>query len=213
MKVNWNKKAMLIVGCIFLAKLCFSQRYVALLESSFTKVELDNVDTFKDIEQMSENEKLFGKYLNLARFYPKKFATFYKDYIKLFDSEGYTKFKRRDHYYYSLYIHLNKMDDELYPLFYFDQNLQKYAKCFSREMGERGIVGHNRRQCKGGNFYECVASQSTDDPMEFLLLLLIDEDIRSLNHRNYMLLSSVSKCGISINSHKKYGKGIVLDFL
>ncbi|MCB9361739.1 MAG: hypothetical protein H6587_06965 [Flavobacteriales bacterium] len=182
-----------------------------LLHKHFTNQEASICNTGKSTEYLDAQEKQVILYVNLARIYPSKFAQFYKEYLELFDERGYKKFEKKDHYYFSLYKDLLKLkQNKLVPVKP-DKELYEYAKCWAKESGKKGIIGHSRVKCKKGYFAECC-SYGNLIPLEFVLNLLVDERIPSLGHRK-ILFTNYSKCGVAIDSHKTYGQCVVIDII
>ena len=182
-----------------------------LLQKHFTSKEAVNCNTAKTIEYLTPQEKQVILYINLARVYPSKFAEFYKEYLQLFDENGYKKFKRKDRYYYSLYKDLLKLKQKKLVPVKPDKELYDYAKCWAKESGKKGVIGHDRKRCKKGYFAECC-SYGNLEPLEFVLNLLVDEGISSLGHRK-ILFTNYSKCGVAIDNHKTYGQSVVIDII
>lgn len=162
------------------------------------KEQLHKANTAADINYLTESEKETILYLNLARLYP-------KDFIKN-ELSGSTPGK-----YEASLIKTLKSLKPLKPLI-FDETLYEFAKCYSKEMGNKGSVGHNRKKCKNGNFAECC-SYGMATGREVLLQLLIDDGISSLGHRKICLSDRYSKIGVSIHAHKVYSTCAVLDIL
>jgi hypothetical protein len=79
---------------------------------------------------------------------------------------------------------------------------------------KKGYSGHDRisQMCQAQEFFlgECCFYGS-DDPLEIIIDLMIDEDAPSLGHRE-VLFTDFTKIGVSIQPHKKYGWNTVLDF-
>ena len=192
----------------------YAQFYWADLKREFTKEQLAMANTAKKVTYMSNNEKKVIQYLNLARMFPSEFASFYKAYIMHGDSpfSYYGKqFKRKDYYCYSLYKDLLKLNNTPQLPLQPDPDLQVLARCWAKESGRTGKIGHNRKRCHKGYFAECCGYAWTTDPMYHVLLLLVDKDVRSLGHREIML-GSYQLVGCSLEDHKGYGKVLVLDF-
>ena len=186
--------------------------HVNLLEKIFSKEELDLTHTAKDEKYLSENEKQVIHYLNLARVYPAKFAEYYRIYLQKYDTYGFSLYREKNKYYHSLYLELMARRYNPGDLLVSDYEMYELAKCWAIESGRKGITGHNRKQCERGYFAECCAYKFSEDPMKFVLMLLIDYRVKSLGHRKTML-SEYSKVGVSIESHKTYNKCLVMDFM
>lgn len=207
---NRTKKLSLITLLLFMI-FSASANASTLLKKHFTKEELKTVNTAVGEDYLTDEEKKVIQYLNLARVYPAKFAAFYVNYLRENDEYGYNKYKRKNKYYYGLYKDLLALEQENRKAMVPNRELHDYAKCWAQESGSKGITGHNRRKCNDGSFAECCSYMWALDAMEHILLLLIDEDIASLGHRNIML-SGYEAVGVSFQRHKGYGHVLVMDF-
>ena len=87
------------------------------------------------------------------------------------------------------------------------------AKCHAATSGLAGYVGHERQDntCKTTFYAECC-DYGSDDPLDIIMNLLIDEGVPSLGHRNILLSNVYKKAGVSIQPHKVYQYTAVLDF-
>lgn len=209
--MKWNRIMFCIAILLMFGSWALASSSEKLINKYFTKTELKSANTAASVSYLSSDEKEFIQYTNLARTLPLKFANFYVAYLKEYDSHGYQKFKRRNKYYYGLFKDLKQCASDNLEAFQPDDVLYDYAQCWAKESGKRGVTGHNRRRCADGNFGECCSYMSTTDPMEHLMLLLIDEDIRSVGHRRALLANRYNKAGVSIQPHKGYGYCLVID--
>lgn len=160
--------------------------------------QLQKANTAVNVTSLSKQEKEIILYVNLARLYP-------KDFVKNELSNS-----SPGKYEASLIKTLKSMKP-LNPLA-FDETLYEFAKCYSKEMGDKGAVGHKRKKCKNGNFAECC-SYGMSTGREVVLQLLIDDDVPSLGHRKICLAEHYSKIGVSVYPHKVYGICAVLDII
>lgn len=168
------------------------------IAQEWKKEQLSNANTAANVSYLTKTEKETILYLNLARLYP-------KDFVKNELSNS-----GKGYYETSLIKTLKRMKPT--NALVLDETLYDFAKCYSKEMGERGTVGHNRKKCKKGNFAECC-SYGMSSGREIVLQLLIDDGISGLGHRKICLSEHYSKIGISIYSHKTYSTCAVLDIL
>ena len=175
---------------------------------SWSPSQLDSANTAKDIDQLSDVEKEAIMYLNLARLYPKQFAqTEAKDYAGAATMAA----PKNSGYQRSLVNDLLKMK----PIarLSFDNSVYAFAKCFAKESGDRGTVGHNRKKCAKptGFFGECC-SYGMKSGKDIVMQLLIDEGLKDLGHRTIILNPAFSKVGLSVAPHKKWNTCTVIDF-
>ena len=189
--------------CFFL----FSITFFGSRAQGWTAEELSSAHTAVSVSQLTQEEKSIIQYVNLARMYPQKFAELeVKDYM---GESGFGTYLQHSPYKRSLMVHLRKMKP--LPPVHFDASMYALAKCFAEESGERGYVGHNRRDCPEGYYGECC-SYGHEKGRDIALSLLIDHDVPSLGHREICLSDRYDKIGVRIAYHKKYGHCAVLDF-
>lgn len=204
------------VICLLIQVVSFGQ-YETLLNKHFSKDQLHRANTASHENYLTNDEKEVIQVLNLARVYPKQFAAFYLDFLKQHNNDysvfstGAQSFKKKDKYYYSLYKDLLKIEEGELDFLRPCTSMFSYAECWASEMGKRNVTGHNRKKCTDGNFAECCSYMNTTNAVDHVLLLLVDEDIKSLGHRNIML-SKLKSVGVSFAPHKEYGQGLVMDF-
>jgi uncharacterized protein YkwD len=185
-----------LIAIIFLfANNCFAQEW--------TIQELSAANTAKDVKVLTQEEKEVIRYINLARLYPKKFAS-----IELKKAIAEELYKETD-YTRSLQKTLNTMKPV--NALTFDQGMYQLATCFAIESGKSGSYGHHRVNCVDGFDGECC-SYDCQTGLTVTLQLLVDQDVPSLGHRRICLDDEFSKVGVSIKPHSQYNYCCVLDF-
>ncbi|MFN6093274.1 MAG: hypothetical protein ACK44N_12720 [Bacteroidota bacterium] len=187
-----------LIAIIFLfANNCSAQQWTAQ--------EFESANTAKDIQLLTDEEKEVVRYINLARLYPKKFASIeLKKAIEdgLYKETEFTK---------SLQVTLNQMKPV--GLLSFDQTMYQLANCFAIESGKSGSYGHHRVHCVDGYDAECCSYGTYDYIGRYVAIqLLIDEGVPSLGHRKACLDKSMEKVGLNIQPHASYDYCCVLDF-
>lgn len=194
------KKYILVTAILLIGATAFTQEW--------TKEQINNANTATDIKYLSDVEKDAIMYINLARLYPKEFVkNELKDY---YGPTKYGNYLKGSKYLKSLIKELEDM--EAVNALNFDKELYEYAKCFAKESGEKGIVGHERVKCAKGNFAECC-SYGMETGKDIALQWLIDHDVPSLGHRKNCLNGSYTKIGLSVHTHKQYGHCAVADLI
>lgn len=173
----------------------------------WTTEELQKANTAYNVNVLTYEEREVIKYINLARLYPQKFAILeVKDYL---GPSKYGDYLKTSVYKQSL---LTTLQSNLpVGLLFFNQGMYELAKCFAKESGERGEIGHVRNLCSYGYGGECC-SYGPENGKDIALQLLIDHDVPSLGHREICLSPDFVKIGVSIASHKTYEHCCVLDF-
>ena len=180
---------------LLFANNCFAQQW--------TIQEFESANTAKNIKVLTQEEKEVIRYINLARLFPKKFAS-----IELKKAIAEELYKETE-YTRSLQQTLNNMK----PVnsLTFDQGMYQLANCFAIESGKSGSYGHHRVNCVDGFDGECC-SYDCQTGLTVTLQLLIDQDVPSLGHRGICLDDEFAKVGISIKPHSYYNYCCVLDF-
>ncbi|MBI3883040.1 MAG: hypothetical protein HY305_02170 [Sphingobacteriales bacterium] len=164
-------------------------------------------NTAADVTYMTAKEKKVIYILNLVCANPQLFANTVLKKHPQTDKQ----YAHSNAYYKSLVNKLLKMEavDPFLP----DEKCYSSARCHA-ESGVKGYVGHNRqtKECAAKKYFdgECC-NYGSNDPLEIVLTLLIDDGIPSLVHRN-IILGDYTKIGVSINFHSKYQYVSVLDF-
>ncbi len=163
-------------------------------------VEYSN-DSF---QTSTEKDVLY--FMNYARMKPQEFL---KKYVlpNLRDTTGY--------YERTLIETLRKMKPV--PPLKASKKMFNLAYCHASESGKLGYVGHDRKNgCSKGYNAECCAygsaSYSSNEALNYVLQLLVDEGVPSLGHREIILLEWLKGAGVSIQPHKSYGENVVIDF-
>lgn len=178
-------------------------------QENWTMYEINSANTACDIEELSNWEKDVILYMNLARMYPQKYAR-----VEVEPYDGGYKFGhvyRNSSYKASLLTELRNRK-AVVPLKY-DHEMYVYAKCWAIESGQLGLTGHDRVRC--ADLPECSAECCAYGPMtgqEFVVGLLIDQDVPNLGHRKIILDGSLTKAGASIQPHTKYESCCVINF-
>lgn len=165
----------------------------------WTESQLAKANTAKNSSYLTEAEREAILYINLARLYPKQFAEL--EVEKYYGPSKYGDYLKESQWRTSLIIDLQNREP-IHAL-EFDATLYQDAKCFSKEMGEAGTIGHERKKCKKNNYAECC-SYGMDTGKDIALQWLIDHNVESLGHRKICMDVSYSKIGISVHVHKKW---------
>lgn len=169
-------------------------------------------NTAKNANYLTEDEKDIIYLMNLARINPKLFKeTFVKKYL----SEGPSNEAER-----SLLSCLERQ--KALALLYPSEKLSKAAAYHAKDMGETGLEGHNSSDKTGCNkrlerFMKAAimgenCEYGSNDPIDIVMQLLIDEGIPGYGHRLNILSNDYSFVGTSKKPHKKYEWNTVMDF-
>ncbi len=99
---------------------------------AWSEEQLASANTVKDIDYLIDAEKEAVVYINLARLYPKEFAS--KVVENYFGTERYGDYVKDSEYRKSLITHLKQMKPV--SALVFATELYENAKCFAKEQGE-----------------------------------------------------------------------------
>jgi uncharacterized protein YkwD len=185
-----KKYILLVFSCIV---------FTHAFAESWSAEQLANANTASAINYLTQAEKDAIMYINLARLFPKEFVKFelinYAAPIKFGDYLKNSSYKK------SLQNELNKMK----PIraMVFDSVQYADAKCFAKDMGDRGIIGHQRKTCKASNYAECC-SYGMETGKDIAMQWLIDHDVPGVGHRKNCLEKDYTKIAVCTHAHKKW---------
>jgi hypothetical protein len=170
--------------------------------------QLTKANTAKNITYLNKVEKDAIMYINLARLYPKEFVI--NELAKYGGPPEYGGYVKNSPYKKTLTTKLNSM--KALKAFKFDKLLYEDAKCFSKEQGESGKEGHERKTCKAGIYAEnCSYGMPTGK--DVAMQWLIDHNVPSLGHRKTCLSSKYTKIGVSHYTHKVWKTCCIGEFI
>jgi hypothetical protein len=192
-------KSTLILSTLLLFANCsFSQEW--------TDEQLEEANTAASVKYLTDAEKEVIQYINLCRLYPAEFAD-----IEVKNYNGIPGIKDPSLKKYKASLLKDLAKREPCDVLEVDKALNDDAKCFSNELSRSNRVGHERKDCKERQYAECLAF-GNQTAKQIVLEWLIDSGVASLGHRKNCLNSRFNKTGISIASHKEYGKCAVAEF-
>ena len=172
---------------------------------TWTKEQLAAANTANNSSYLNAEEKEAIQYINLARLYPPLFAKNELEKLPADETDAGKSYRQ------SLINDLQKRKpaQALQP----DSLLYQLAKCFAKESGESGYVGHERKNCPKpkGPVGECC-SYGKKKGKDIALQWLIDKGVENFGHRMICLSPGYRKMGISTYQHKEYKYCAVGDF-
>ncbi len=199
-----------------LSKIIFTLLFLSIsiktvfAQKAWTPEMLEKANSAKNIDYLTEEEKLVLFYCNLVRMNPRLFLdTYAKKYID--STKSNTSFTE------SLINTLSKTDnmEVLYP----SSKLFAITKAHAIDFGKNGGMGHGnfkKRFEKYGREYNCEVGENCDygfnKALDIVMRLLIDEKISNLAHRKNILNPKYKNSAVSIMKHKKYAWHCVIDF-
>jgi hypothetical protein len=162
----------------------------------WTAIQFEKANTAENVNYLSRVEKDVILYINLARMYPAQFAE--NEVRHYYGPSKYGEYLKNSEYRSSLIEYLNHLKPT-HPLLP-DNGLYQDARCFAKESGESGYVGHDRKKCPPLKAAECC-SYGMEEAKDIVLQLLIDHDVPSLGHRLICLDKSYFRIGVSRYTH------------
>lgn len=176
---------------------------------------LAKANSAKDVEYLSEEEKLVVYYINLCRLNPPLFEkTFLKDYLK----ENKIK---KDKSVKDLSDQLQKTSPRV--LLKPNPLLTDVARRHAQDMGNSGRTGHNAsdgtsygdRMKELSSEFSSInenANYGNELAMNIVVDLLIDKNVPNAGHRRNILDIESRYIGVAIEPHKRYRFNCVQDF-
>jgi hypothetical protein len=196
--------------CILIFILFSNYGFSQKKEKLWNSATIENANTAKNENYMTDEEKEVIFYLNLVRLEPKLFSeTFLKRYL---DSS-----KTQNSYSRSLKKTLEKTAsmDALIP----QKKLFQIAKPHAIKFGKEGKTGHAdfpQRIKNVASNYSGYMGENCDygehSALQIVMELLIDDGIKDLGHRENILNPKYHYVGVSIQPHKRYVSSCVIDF-
>lgn len=201
-----------------------SKNQINIIEENYSKwseAEINKANTAKNVNYLSDEEKEVIKLINLARLDGKKFLeNNFPEYIRI-NNGKYVPINENTSYMISLKRTLMKTKN--LPMLVPKSALTDMAKNHATDMGVTGKTGHNSSVGKsfqnrtvkfvGNNAYvgeNC--SYGFNQAIAIVGQLILDQDVPSLGHRENILNSNYSSCGVGITTHSVYGWNCVIDF-
>ena len=187
--------------------LVFITNFSFVSAQTWTSAQLEKANTAKNSTYLTQVEKETILYINLCRLYPKDFLR--NELMNYYGTEKYGDYVRNSTYRESLIKLLGSMQPV--NALYFDMETYTGAKCFAKEQGEAGTIGHSRKNCKVDYDAECC-SYGMETGRDIAMQLLIDDDVPSLGHRIICLDKEYTRVGVSVQPHKNWDVVAVLNF-
>lgn len=179
---------------------------IGLFSQAWTDEQMKAANTAKAIKYLTSAEKEVIQYINLCRLYPAEFAS-----IEVKNYNGVSGIKDPSLKKYKVSLLKDLASRQPCDALEIDPSLTDDAKCFANELSRNNRVGHERKECEEHQYAECL-SFGNQTAWQVVLAWLIDSGVQSLGHRKNCLNSNYHKTGISIVSHKEYGRCAVAEF-
>lgn len=170
---------------------------------------------------------------NRARSNPKEFAKVLEDIMQYFEKDGkllkYPGLTPVMHHEglsaYKEAVEFLKKQKPVEPEFFFNELLQQSASDHADDLGPKGLTGHTgsdkstygqriERYCKwGGAIYESIDySKHEMNGDHIVAKLIVDDGVKSRNHRNVIFQPAYKHIGIASCDHIKLGRITVIDY-
>ena len=212
-----------LVGCLFFLLPAFFWATPCSIAQTYnspewTAEQLATAHTAKGVAYLSEEEQRVIALTNLARTDGPRFARTYL--------EAYLREKKLppSRYVRSLITDLNKVKG--LPMFRPNEKLGQSAAYHANDTGKKGVTGHNSTD--GTNFGERILRflkpadgyslaencyYGSDQAVDVVIRLLIDEKVPDLGHRHNLLNPQLNLMGVAIRPHRSvYRHTCVQDF-
>lgn len=170
---------------------------------------IEKARTYTDNDKIGALEKEVIFYTNLCRINPKLFAdTYVQQYLD--DNE------LKSSYTGSLIRDLKKAPK--LDVLKFDKDLYYCARAHAESNGKKGLEGHqnfNSRFKKYAPGYRTRGENcdyGSNNALEVVMDLLIDEDVPDTGHRKNILLKDYKYLGTAYAPHKQYAHSVVMCF-
>lgn len=185
-----------------------------VLSSSFTDAgkkswkpkEIRKANTGQAFGYLTQDEKDIIMYVNLARMYPDKFLKLELKECQILKKRG--KMVRHSKNKRSLAKQLKGMKS--LPALVVKRKLYASARCLAEEQAKTGHTGHARLRCRRRPFIECL-QYGVDNGKDVAMSLLIDNDNKTLIHRNILLNSQYTSIGSCLRMHPKENSCAVIE--
>ncbi len=216
---------------LFLLPFYLSGQRTVSTSGGWSKEELRQANTAKDVPYLSEEEKNIIFYTNLVRMDGERFFnTYFQDFVGEYNSrmQQYSNYEElkvntKDSYYKSLQKDLKKIKN--LGLFYPDETLTYVSLQHGKDMKQHRISGHNSSD--GRTMYDRISKYYPKKAMaenlafgfssglENVCILLLDKGVPDLGHRKNILNSTygLNITGVSIQSHPVYRYSATIDFV
>jgi hypothetical protein len=199
----------------FVQSVSYGQGFVTLQDKPFVYATTKDATVWNWLDQqpgfsaLSEQQQQFFYWSNVFRKDPQRFFTSaIKEFLQQFPEANTKEVK-------SLEQDLKKINGSL-PYFFPDSGLHQMSKLHAKDLaGRGGIISHVSKDGKdfvkrikeAGN-YRCGAENlfvGTNDPLEALIILLIDHGVPNKGHRMNLIDPTFERMGVSffrMNSQK-----------
>lgn len=200
-------------------------------DHSWTEEELENANTARNVNYLTDEEKKIVFYMNLARTDGEKFFnTYFQDFVTAYnvDMQRYSNYddlrvNKKDKYYRGLEQDLRGVKG--LPLFTADETLTAVAQQHGNDLSKHNIAGHNSsdgRTVKDriSKYYPRRAMAENlafgfSKGLANVCMLLLDKNVPDLGHRKTILGTSyqLREVGVYIRTHPGYRYCAVIDFV
>ncbi len=187
----------------------------------------EKLNTAKDADYLTDEEKNLVLAMNLIRHDPPKYAQMYVyprfQYFDgtLFRFPGQTPLRTREGIEAVRELYLEFKETESLPLFYPSKGLCKASEDHARymkstgEASHKGMGGMSERASRHGDWVGSIAENlhwGATNAHEAIMSLMIDDGVKNRGHRKNMLIKSYTKVGVAIEEHPRLRISYVINY-
>ncbi len=188
---------------------------------------VDQLNTAKGADYLSEDEKNMVLAMNLIRYDPPKYSKLYVyprlQYFDgtLFRFPGRTPTRTKEGIEAVRELYMELLDTSPMPLFHPSPGMSRASKDHARYMKRTGDMSHegqggmSARVSKYGQWQGGMAENlhwGTSNAHEAIMSLMIDDSVKNRGHRKNMLNPSYTKVGVGIEEHPRYRISYVINY-
>lgn len=189
----------------------------------------DSLNTAKDVQYLTEEEKAVIFEMNKVRTNPKAYAVYLKREKAFYDG---AKVKKPGLVILLTDEGVAAVDECIAylenaapcPMLYPDEVLGKVAEELAKEQSALGSTGHDGKS--GGDFADRMKrhnrrafralgeniSYGRDKAFDIVFQLLVDDGVPTRGHRINMMNTDYEFCGVAIETHPQYGYVCIIDY-
>lgn len=187
----------------------------------------EKLNTGKDADYLSDDEKNLILAMNLTRYDPPKYAQLYVyPRLQYFDNAlfrfpGRTPQRTREGIEAVRELYLEYLETEPLPLFYPSEGLSRASKDHAEYMKNTGSASHegmggmSERASRRGQWVSGLAENlhwGTTNAHEAIMSLMIDDGVKNRGHRKNQMDPSYRKVGVAIEDHPRMRRSYVINF-
>ncbi len=187
----------------------------------------EKLNTGKDADYLSDDEKNLILAMNLTRYDPPKYAKLYVyprlQYFDgtLFRFPGRTPLRTREGIEAVRELYLEYLETDQQPLLYPSKGLSRASADHARYMKKTGTASHegmggmDARASRHGQWVKGLSENlhwGATNAHEAIMSLMIDDGVKNRGHRINQMDPSYQKVGVAIEEHPRLRRSYVINF-